>query len=469
MITRWNPVILGHVAIALACRISAAQRTTGPVQPAAPDYSGRATRAFERLGKNLLIIRSRAAPASVAAAGFNQNPSFYYFTGAAEMFGAVLVLDGGSRRSELFLPSRLPEALAFLAGDARGDTVSATRVHVDRVQDWAGFAPYVEDRLRGDSSKVIIVDGGGFEGDFAGLLGTPLDSLATLTNPYRQWQRLIQAHWPKANVRVDSTMLQELRAIKDSAELAVLRRVADASSAAFMAGLRRVAPGRRQREVEAAVVEACVRLGDGPSFWPWAMSGPNAEFPAPFRSFVDTHHLDRVMRAGEIVRLDIGCEVDHYMGDVGRTGPVSRTFTADQAEVVDLLVDAYRAGVAVIRDGIPIAAVIQASVEEVKRRERTLQSPLAKDAAAIITKPHGIPFWQLHGIGLEDAEITPDTLRAGMVVDYEPIFAVAGQGFYMEDMLLVTSDGALMLTRGLPTTAREIQRAMKGAMNTASR
>ena len=167
------------------------------------------------------------------------------------------------------------------------------------------------------------------------------------------------------------------------------------------------------------------------------------------------------MQAGEVARLDVGCAIDHYMGDVGRTVPVSGTFTPDQAEVVDLLAAAYRAGVGTIRDGSTVAAVIQASVDEVKRRQSTLHSPLATEAAALITRPGGIPYWQLHGIGLEDAEAPPDTLRAGMVVDYEPIFVVGNQGFYMEDMLLVTAHGAEILTKGLPTTAREIERAMR--------
>ena len=175
------------------------------------------------------------------------------------------------------------------------------------------------------------------------------------------------------------------------------------------------------------------------------------------------------MRAGEIARFDIGCEIDHYMGDVGRTVPVSGAFTAEQSEVIDLLAAAYRAGVATIRDGSTIADVIHASVEEVKRRQSTLRTQLGRDAAATITRPDGIPFWQLHGIGLEAAEYTPDTLRAGMVIDYEPIFVVAGQGFYMEDMLLVTANGAETLTKGLPMSAREIANAMKGVASTASR
>jgi Xaa-Pro aminopeptidase len=175
------------------------------------------------------------------------------------------------------------------------------------------------------------------------------------------------------------------------------------------------------------------------------------------------------MRAGEVARLDIGCAVDHYMGDVGRTVPVSGSFTPEQAEVVDLLVAAYRAGVTTIRDGATIAAVIQASVDEVARRRPSLRSAMAREAAAIITRPDGIPFWQLHGVGLDDAEVPPDTLRAGMVIDYEPIFVVAGQGFYMEDMILVSASGAEILTKGLPTTAREIEREMRTRVSAAAR
>ena len=48
-----------------------------------------------------------------------------------------------------------------------------------------------------------------------------------------------------------------------------------------------------------------------------------------------------------------------------------------------------------------------------------------------------------------------------MVLDYEPIFVVDGQGFYMEDMILVTKTGYEILTRGLPSTAAEIEQAMR--------
>lgn len=372
------------------------------------------------------------------------------------------MLDGSAKRAELFLPAQLPPSSQFFVPrQPPAARAIADSFHVNRVSDWREFAPYVDGRLASNARTVIRVDDGGETGNSGGVLGTPLDSLASIENPYLAWRRAIQRRWPSARVRADHEITARVRAVKDAAEIAVLRRVAEASAQAFRAALPRFSAGRRQREVEAAIVEMCTRLGDGPSFWPWVMSGPNAVFPKPFTSLADEHNLDRVMQSSEVARLDLGCAIGHYMGDVGRTVPVSGRFTPDQAEVIDLLVAAYRAGLAVIRDGTPVSKVIQASVAEAARRQSSLRTALGKEAAATITRPDGIPFWQVHGIGLESAEALSDTLRAGMVVDYEPIFSAGGQGFYMEDMILVTRTGAEILTKNLPYSAAEIERAMR--------
>jgi len=443
----------------VAALVQPSTAATQTVRTIGEPFAGRQARAYARLGTDLLVVRSASAPNATASAGFQQDANFLYFTGASSTLGGVLLLDGGTKRAELFLPTQLPPSVAFFAplqppaARARADSF-----HVDRVSDWREFATYIDSRLASNSRVVIRVSAGG---GFAGTLGTPLDSLATLENPYFAWRRSIQTRWPTAAVRADREIATYVRSVKDSGEIRALRRAAEASVQAFRVALARFAPSRRQREVEAAIVETCTRLGDGPSFWPWVMSGPNAVFPRPFTSLTDVHNLDRLMRSGEVARLDLGCATGSYMGDVGRTVPVSGRFTPEQAEVIDLLVAAYRAGLAVIRDGVTVSEVIKASVAEVGRRQPPMHSALAREAASTILRTDGIPFWQLHGIGLESAEPTPDTLRSGMVVDYEPIFSAGGQGFYMEDMILVTRTGFEILTKNLPYTAAEIERVMR--------
>ena len=455
-------VLVAALSILIAATAPLAAQGLASVAEAAR-YAARRERAYSRLGSDILLVRSQWAPSHFTQPAFEQDPTFYYLTGADHLLGAILVVDGKTRRTELFLPSTLPRFLGPIAANQPKPTGShAAALHVDGVADWNAFPRYIERRLAETPKPSIRVDGDVTREGLGGWTGVALDSLASPGRPQWAWLDALQRRWPDATVTPSGDLSVDLRAVKDAAEIAALRRAATNSAAALRAGLPRFAPGRHQRDVEGAVVEACTRNGgDGPSFWPWAMTGPNAVFPAPFGSSVDMHNLDRVMRAGEVARLDVGCQVDHYMGDVGRTVPVSGTFTPGQAEVIDLLVATYRAGLAVLRDGVADTALIRASAAEAARRRGSMRTALGRRAAARIAERDSLPYWQIHGVGLDVAERLPSILRAGMVLDYEPIFAVDGQGFYMEDMILVTPTGYEILTKGLPSAAGEIERAMR--------
>ena len=56
-----------------------------------------------------------------------------------------------------------------------------------------------------------------------------------------------------------------------------------------------------------------------------------------------------------------------------------------------------------------------------------------------------------------------EPLREGTTINFEPIASVDGQGFFLEDMYLITKRGAELLTPGVPYSATEIEAAMSGA------
>jgi len=264
-----------------------------------------------------------------------------------------------------------------------------------------------------------------------------------------------------AKVTSGLAVLRAMRDIKDAHEMAILRRVGNTSGAAMLAGIRALGPGKWQHDTELAVVNACHVAGArGISFWPWTMSGPNADFNTLWNSFVAYDHVDRQMKAGEVVRVDVGCQVDHYMGDVGRTAPVSGTFTAGQREAWDLFIGGYRAGLAKLRDGARARDVYDEALAAISRRRSSLTTTQGQHAAEILLGPKGTEAWELHGVGLDDAEGLPDVLRTGMAVAYELMFTADGDGFYLEDMIAIKADGYELLTPGLPYTASEIQAAM---------
>jgi Xaa-Pro aminopeptidase len=423
------------------------------------EFQARRDSLIGTLPHDILLVRTSELLADDLAPNRVPDPNFYYLTGLPNALGAVLVLDGPARRSLLFRPTRFERLAGYLVsqGITLGDSAASVNAFPD-ARPLDDLVPYLQRRFGEDSSLGLLLPPPNFD-DRARLAVLPPAGLGSPDAPH-PWLGALRELLPGRRIAFDTTRLDAMRMDKSDAEVAALRRVGAVSAAAVKAGIAAIRPGRRQREVEAAVVAACFSGASGVSFWPWAMSGPNDVYPAPWRGSADVDNADRVMQGGELVRLDIGCAAGNYMGDVGRTIPVSGRFTPDQRETWQLMVRAYRAGLAVIRDGTPVADVLAASFHEVERLRDGLKSPLARQAATAILDHTGSRAWQLHGIGLEAAEPPPTVLRSSMVIDYEPILAVAGLGFYLEDMILVTPEGAEILTPGLPTTADEIESFM---------
>jgi Xaa-Pro aminopeptidase len=422
------------------------------------EFHGRRAEAMRRVPNGLLVVRSRGFvfhSDQDYLASFQQDPNFFYLTGLPSAVGAVLVIDGAAKESWLFVPGKLrgiPGLLKNLLVEPGDGT--AKKLGVDHVVDRKELAAFLVRREASDPP--LLLYGPGLSGEHTAPLETALD------DPGMAWSHAIGEIWPGARLRDANALVSEMRLTKSPAEIEVLRGVGKSSAAALRAGLASLKPGRSQREAEADVVSACIAAGaEGPSFWPWVMTGPTSAFPAPFESLGDYRHLNRTMQAGEVARVDVGCDKDHYKGDVGRTAPVSDRFDADQKETWELLVAAYRAGLAVFRDGVTRDAVFAASLAEIRRRQPGLKTPLGKKAAETLLAKDGLQWWEIHGVGLDSAEGAPDTLRTGMTVDFEPIFSVDGQGFYLEDMILVTATGHEILTPGLPYSADEIERATR--------
>ena len=90
------------------------------------------------------------------------------------------------------------------------------------------------------------------------------------------------------------------------------------------------------------------------------------------------------------------------------------------------------------------------------------KSALAQHAIDSWSDRKKIPFWQIHTTNLTEGYVS-GALRAGTTINFEPIASVDGQGFFLEDMYLITKDGAEIFTGGVPYSAEEIEKAMREA------
>jgi Xaa-Pro aminopeptidase len=422
---------------------------------ATEEYIARRSELLPAIPDGVLVLHARPVEKTMEQWGFVQDPAFQYYSGLTEVPGAILALDGVSEEAHLFLP---PAPMSFgmsVEGvvPAPGAT-TATAYGVSTARPWTEFRAWLRSRVYNEATAVYLDEPRRPEATGAPS-GTP-----PLAGDRALWRAWISETVPSATLRSAKDLIVEQRAVKSMAEIAILERNAQTTAASLIAVARVLSPGVRQRETEAAMVTACLQTGgQGPSFWPWTMSGPNAHVGALGSAFFRYDQGDRVAEAGELVRVDIGCAGGGYGADVGRTLPVSGTFTDDQAEAWDLLITGYLAGLEAMQDGISVTAIRAASQAAVESRRADLRTP-GGVAAADAIRDGGDGTWHIHSVGIEGGEVLPQTLKTGMVLAYEPGFSVGADAYYLEDMVLVTDSGHRVLSASLPYWAVDIEELM---------
>ncbi len=435
---------------------SAAAQAAGASEAAA-----RRKRLLHDLADGILLVHARSGPKREDQPGYDQDPTFLHLTGLAVAPGAILALDGPAGAAHLFVaPAPLSFGRTVPGLSPQAGERSARALGLTSVRPWERFVPWLRGRLR-EGVRRLYVDAP----RRPEMAGAP-PGMRPVAGPLGLWRAALRESFPEAELVSAVDALRALRWVKSPAEVALLRANARRTVRALAAAAAAIAPGVRQRRVEAAVVAACLADGgQGPSFWPWAMSGPNAHVGRLVRAFYDRDHLDRTMQAGELVRVDIGCRGGGYGADVGRTLPVSGRFSPRQREAWDLLVAGYRAGLRAMRDGVVVSAVRAASRRRVRELLPTLRDEEVRDAAARLDADSA---WHLHGVGVESGEEALPVLHAGSVLAYEPMFVVGDDALYLEDMILVTATGHEVLNTGLPATAAEIEAWMAAGASSSA-
>ncbi len=235
--------------------------------------------------------------------------------------------------------------------------------------------------------------------------------------------------------------VDELRVVKDSAELELLARACSITGEAFSSVLDRLRPGVSEREFAVALERVMVDLGaEAPAFDTIVASGPNGAIP---------HHVpgSRRFEAGDLITVDCGARYGGYHADMTRTVALGAP-VAWQREIYRLVAEAQAAGVA--------ASVVGAEVTEVDGVARDLIS----DAGYGELFTHGVG----HGVGLEIHEppwLGADktgTLQDRVPITIEPgIYLPGAGGVRIEDTLVVRAGaGAAGSAQSLTTVTREL-------------
>ncbi len=227
-----------------------------------------------------------------------------------------------------------------------------------------------------------------------------------------------------------SGAVEEMREIKEPAEIALLRKSAGLMGDVLARVIEDLEPGRSEREV-AWRIETFIREqgADEASFPPIVASGPNSALPHAVPT-------ERALREREPIIIDVGAKLEGYCSDMTRTvflGEPSVEFKEIYATVREAQISALRS----LRPGM----------------ETTEADSIARDHIA--KAGYGAYFGHSlgHGIGLATHEtpalapLKPKALREGMVFTVEPGIYIPGKGgVRLEEMVTLGRDGAELIT-----------------------
>ena len=380
-------------------------------------------------GKVAVLYGAEGQHGGVVDELFIQDPSFYYLTGISEP-GAALILAPAEKKYKeiLYLQPRDPD-----------------------VENWNGRRAPLGDALEETTGFPEVRRIGRLGSDLTNMMQRSrkaafLGPIVSATSP--RPQALVnlqdgQSRVPGTSLENMADVIPEMRRIKNAYEIERIQKAVDVTGKGLVAAMQSVRPGLQEFQLQSIVdhtyeMEGAQFLGFS-TILAW---GPNT-------TVLHYTKNDQVIQDSGLVLIDTGAAWEHYSADVTRTIPVTGKFSDRERELYELVLKAADAAIKQVRVGADNHNDVHMTAKK-------------------ILDEAGYGEYFIHGtghfLGLEvhDAGNYELPLKAGVVVTVEPGIYIPeeGIGIRIEDVVLVTEDGPVVLSRHIPRTVEEIERAM---------
>lgn len=246
----------------------------------------------------------------------------------------------------------------------------------------------------------------------------------------------LRARLPGAQFVPASGIVEACRMIKSPAEIAYLRRAADAASAGMREGAAASMAGQTENDVAAAVYGGLIRAGsEYAGSPPYVTAGP--------RSAVGhATYAMNVLEPVDHVWIEIGASIKRYNAGIGRIVSIGAP-KPDLQRVADLLGRAIEAMIEALRPGVTSGEVDRAGRGLVEDAGLGAYWQHRGGYSLGISFPPGLGEGHIIDIKPNDSR----RMEPGMVFHLVPLVLVPGVGAVgCTDTVLVTSTGHELLT-----------------------
>ncbi|HLJ49763.1 MAG TPA: Xaa-Pro peptidase family protein [Bryobacteraceae bacterium] len=356
--------------------------------------------------------------------GFVQESNFYYLTGWTQP-NAVLLLTRD--QDILFLPH-----------------------HDVRMETFTGKHPSAEDsdvKAVTGFDQVMSIEK--LESQLTHAMET---SEKVYTLPRQPGAEKLNAFLSLRETSDAQPLIAKLRVKKSPAEIAAIQHATDVSIEGHRATWKRLAAGLYEYQLSATFTDAIFEAGcERYAYSPIVGSGPNS-------TVLHYSSNRRRMDRGEVVVMDAAAECNYYASDITRTVPVGGRFSARERELYEIVLGAQKAALAATKPGARMSG------------EGNTLNKIARDYIDSHGKDlHGEKLGKYfthglgHPVGIDVHDVNyPGPLEAGMVITLEPGIYIPeeGIGIRIEDVVLVTENGARVLSAALPKEPDEVEKAL---------
>lgn len=284
------------------------------------------------------------------------------------------------------------------------------------------------------------------------------------------------AHRPSQLIDLQ-LILNEMRLVKSEEEIKKIKRACDISALAHLKAMQQTRPGLYEYDLEAILFYEFCRQGSRFCAYPSIVaSGNNA---------CTLHYTqnDCILKENELVLIDAGAEVDYYASDITRTFPISGKFTGPQQALYELVLAAQKEAINSLAPGIlwsdaqdKILEILVRGLVDLKILRGNVQD-LIHEKAYRPFYMHNSGHWlglDVHDVGEYKVDNAWRPLKPGMVFTVEPGLYIderledvddkwRGIGIRIEDDIVITSNGAQILSDKVPKEIKEIEEIMQGS------
>ncbi len=360
---------------------------------------------------------------------FIQESDFYYLTGVSEP-GAALILapDEKQYKEILYLQPRDPDV----------ENWNGRRAPLGYALEEATGFPEVRrtGRLGRDLTNIMQ------RSRKAAFLG-PIVSASSPQPPALVILQDGQSRVPGTSLENMADLIPEMRRVKNAYEIERIQKAVDVTGKGLVAAMQAVQPGLQEFQLQSIVdhtyeMEGAQFLGFS-TILAW---GPNT-------TVLHYTKNDQVIQDSGLVLIDTGAAWEHYSADVTRTIPVTGRFSEREKELYELVLKAADAAIEKVRVGAD-------NHNDVHMMAKSILDEAGYGEYFIHSTGHFL------GLDVHDAGNYESPLKAGVVVTVEPGIYIPeeGIGIRIEDVVLVTRDGPVVLSRHIPRTVLEIEETM---------